>query len=365
MTERPPTQEDESVLNTPENTEMWVNRLHQEVRDITSSSENILTGQEGADIPPAQVHIESLRLNNREVTFVGVQHTPETLLKYQSEITDAIRNADVVVLEYSPEIQLGGKTMREDLVERLGEMEVVDDLTPEELRDRYINQQSEPEKFFFGVSNIAAIEGKRIALLDPTNALGGSHQEELDFNDLLQKDLPERVGNSGMIMSAAGLAASAALTALEDPEKIDRRSFLKKILKTSAAIGATAAASQFAQQDLDRPDGHIREMSDSRRRTEEMLAFGLNDLRNITVSENIEQLAMQLPEGSKIAVVYGDGHRKSIMADYLPHADLRNAKKLVYEPIRPALPERPAIGIWEFNMEEGHWEQLPMRILLG
>lgn len=337
--------------------EEWKAQLEKELQQIRFQGENILFTPEERE-SRTMLRTETIPLHGRQIAFYGVLHTAETYGRYEKELREGVRKADVVVLEGGPEIQLGEYPMAERIAEREGPD--VRGRPLREVRQGYMYQLSGNgwEPFFHAMENAAAIEEKPVALLDQFNLSGATKEEEKVHHDRWEKELPPKIFNGGATMAAAGIAALGAAEVMRKNEHVSRRNFLRGLGIGAAAVGAVGMSSQLAKLDLDNEQGNILHMGDKERKVKEAIVYSLNDLRNVLLAERLEILAKTLPEGASISVFYGDGHRGPVK-DYLQHPALREAKKQAYKLARSYIAPNTAIGSWKFDFEEGRWKEQP------
>lgn len=335
--------------------EEWHEQLEREIADIRLRASNILETPE-ARKSREHLQVESFSIQGRNVTFFGVRHTAETFARYEEVLRKGVRDADAVALEEGPEIQLGSRSMEERLSESNPSFQ---SKNYRSLRQAFTAHLSvDGSDFFHALENVAAREGKPVALIDQYNLRGATVAEESAYRRRWDDELPEKVIMTGGIAATAGVAALGASALLKKDPKMSRRGFLAGLGTAAAAVGAAGVGSQFAKLELDDPNAKLMRMTDTERKTRETIAYSLNDLRNVLLAERLEILAESLPEGANIAVFYGDGHRGP-MKDYLQHPALREAKKQAYKLARSYIASNTAIGSWKFDFEEGRWKEQP------
>ncbi len=333
----------------------WEDRLNAEIKQVSNQAENILfTAEEKED--RVSFDTESFLLYGRHVSFFGVKHTAETFARYEKELRQGVKEADFVVFEGAPEIQLGERSMAERIAERQGP-----DLKAKSVRDirqGFMHQLGTDgfDHFYHAMENVAALEGKKVALFDPMNLSGATKDENYAYLKAWERELPENIEQAASALAVVGLASHAAGTAISKNEKLSRRGFLMGAGTAVAGISALAVGSQMTRVDLDNPEGKIRHMSNVRRKSEQVVAYGLVDFRNILIAERLELLVKTLPEGAKISVFYGDGHRAAIQ-DYLTHPVARVVKKQAYKLAKGYMSPKAAVGAWKFDFEKGKWEE--------
>ncbi len=304
---------------------------------------------------------ECFSLNNCEVVFCGVQHQSETLTKFREQLQLAMTDADLVVLEGSPEIQLGKRGMRRTLIE---DYQIKAESLPSsavEIHAEFASrQEGDFECFYQGLTDMAAERERTVVLVDPANLAGATLQERSGVRKYWESELPAEIkGGSKVVMGAGAIAGAAAIMMQQNPV-MSRRGLLRGAGYVAAGLapGALGIASQKSSADLNRDPNAggapINDMSAERRIAEETVAYSMVDLRNIVIAEKLEALSKVMPKGTKIMIVYGDGHRKALQ-DYLLHPELRLAKKQVYRITPSAINSDTAIGAWSFNYAQGAW----------
>ena len=326
-------------------------------------------------------------VNGQDFHFLGVAHTPETLLFEREKLEDAIKNSGAVVLEGAPEI--AGlldpefqKKIYEELMVVLKDKVKVDEWIKENITNHPFGT------FFHEMEQLAKKYGKPVITIDPHSGPNSSKhllREWMGNGDALQA----KVGAIQMGM-VGGWGAGAftglgflALGSVEKqrerrahrqkqeeqeprdvvgvaenaPENPGRRKFLAgmAVLGVTAVVTPTVALSVF-EQEPERAGGDKPLVAS--------LLFDAIDYRNVAVARGIDRLTQQEKYQGPLAIIYGSYHTDT-MINYLNSPTLRDLKYEAYAPLRDIKP--PQIGEYRYVVDDtapfntnptGRWERI-------
>lgn len=288
---------------------------------------------------------EVFRHGKMRIDFIGVTHEPETLLQYRDQIESAILNADLVVLERSPDDVGTG------------------DLSPTELADGSVEIFG-GEIFYKEMERLAAKHGKRILHIDPMKTVpiqGGKYYDiPLAQSEKEMKDLHGKIGVAGMVPATAllvnGLVGDIRKFIREGALKEDReQSFLPAMNRRTFLKGAVYGTAALAGADA------IINASDSGyyRGAPKAILHGTQDYRDVIAADGIDKLEQSLTKSISVAMIYGASHQEGIRT-YLDNPNLRKTKRGLYKELDEVA--HPEIRLYAFQKSResrhgGKWVQ--------
>ncbi len=340
-----------------------------------------------------EFHIKEKKgsINGQDFHFLGVAHTPETLLFEREKLEDAIKNCGAVVLECAPEIEgLFDPEFQKKIHEELmaGGKDKVE-------ADNWIegNITKHPTKIFFHeMEQLAKKYGKPVITIDPHS--GPNIGKDLVREWISESDvLVEKAEaiQTGMVggLSAGVLTSLGFLTlslmegergknvTLQEqeqeqeeeqvrsvvatkegaPENPSRRNFLKgmAVLGVTAVVSPTAVLSVLEQKP-ERAGGDKPFVAS--------LLFHAIDYRNVAVARGIDLLTQKEKYQGPLVIIYGRYHTDT-MVNYLNSPTLRDVKYAAYKPLRNIKP--PQIGEYRYAIDKtasfntnptGRWERI-------
>ncbi|MBI4050809.1 MAG: hypothetical protein HY396_02440 [Candidatus Doudnabacteria bacterium] len=311
-------------------------------------------GQNDLELAREFFHKEDFQLNGQQVEIHGVYHKPATIEFHHKELEDAIKRAELVVVEMGP--------VTTDLSNAL-EKSDLNPVVKEEIRSYF--------DFYNYISELAGRQNKMIVNADPAES-GEGEQFFRNLESFNEKD--EDVQRVKTLV-AAGLPAGLALTILrkkmgsaeemrqtkvgEDtkeanqklPKKMSRRLFILASLGAVAG-GSLASVSKGADYFNRRTDRFAG-------RKDNPLGpflYNLEDYRDLITSEALDKLTKKSIKGP-VTVIYGDTHR-SALRHYALSPRERAAKRNLYaayenimppemKVYKPAVDARSGILSWD------------------
>lgn len=289
--------------------------------------------------------IESLGYKGVELNFMGVNHNMVTFEAYRERFEKEISKSNAVLLEGAPRAEglIDDKGQFTD--EAVRSYQQVHKLSTQEIKSRLERLRGVVD-FFANIERSAGSQGKDIMIFDPFSMDPNkvSSRQQLQLADM----------NLGLKMTAlttlSGTAATVGgfFTAKDVfKKKHSRRAAL-------AGIGASLSAVVTGSALLAKPFEHQRIATAESLNNPNPLTFSLMDFidyRNAAIAYTFTALADQGRLDSKIAGIYGDGHRAQIRY-YLEHPTQRDLKlSSVYGSMIEVAP--PAYK--RFSRQSGIW----------
>lgn len=234
--------------------------------------------------------------DGKEIEFLGVRHTPETLAQFRDEIEEYIKNSDVLLSE----LFVAGDEQSEDDIKVF--YKAITQMAQKSKKEMVI---ADPEKEFSdAVVNRAVSIMPMLASFGAGIYLGKKLMDlthELEMRRMYKKYYPEENFTKN------------------DEQLISRRSFLKGALATG--IMATGGLSAIA--------GLLEEMKISKEKGELLENFLLDslDYRNALISREIIELSKN---DKKVSVIYGAAHLPGV-TKFLEDPELLDRKIKVYQ----------------------------------
>jgi|GEM_PF-1145421 len=293
------------IENVPTVSERVTNHSHEFDRESESNRK----------FPPEQIRsnweTRHWKVGDADVEAIGSMHVPETFLEFRDEIESAIRESDIVVVEYAPEAQgMYDRDTAERLVTIPSPANPAYDL--ERVRRAAIDHEREWNIgiFHHELELLAAKYGKDLACADlnfsrdPEEYLAESGMDQQAAEeDVAKTAVLKRLGLYG---TAAAVGASALGMGNETGSSSDmsRRNFLRLGLLAGAGLifGVTPKLTETPAPSEQKDDGPTPESV-----SEEMQ---WNALRDAHIADALHHLA---DAGyRKIALIYGTAHIKFI-----------------------------------------------------
>ncbi|NTW14584.1 MAG: TraB/GumN family protein [Candidatus Moranbacteria bacterium] len=266
------------------------------------------------------------KIGASDINAIGTMHVPETFLEFRSEIESAIRESDIVVVEYAPEAQ--GMYDR-DTASHLSAIPSPSNpaYNLEQVRQTAIGHEREWNIgiFHHELELLAAKYGKDLACADLNYSM--DPEEYLKESEMDQQAVEEDAAESAKLkrLGLYGAAAAAGATALgmgkktEAASNMSRRNFLRLGLLAGAGLifGVTPKLTETPKRSERTDDGPTPESI-----SEEMR---WNALRDAHIADALHRLA---DAGyKKITLIYGTAHIKFIEQNLLQRERSKNVMK--------------------------------------
>jgi len=301
---------------------------------------------------------DSFEVGGRRIVFMGVMHTPETLLHFWNEINDSIDNADIVVLEAAPEAS--GMLENEVLLDTIQKhyKENGHSLTKEQIIEYLKDDPS--VRFYHFIEMICAVKGKHIVVVDPESQ--GAKLFDLkkigEVADIM-KAIIGIGGTAGFLASVAQDLIKKIRDSKEGKEGKTRRGFIKDLAELAGFIGITLSYSNYASLLESSEDKPIAGALDARKRGRVnnpigALLYDVDDFRDVCISKGISKLVDDERQiGKNIAVIYGTAH-ESAVEYYSKVSTERDARFAMYAPYREETD--PKVIEYRYNRDRREWE---------
>ncbi len=354
-----------------------MNEGHKQNQERITQSNEETRMEEIAEKEP--IRRETFELHGARIEFFGIMHTMPFLTRHRETLTNAIRNASLVVLESAPHTEgVFSEEMIKDLqsfFSRKGYQ------VSRETVERFILEKRQGIAFYAALEDIAAKHGKPIATADPAAAVSDAFEklitrksfEDIDDNterartaliiggillaafpscgnnlkDCLKNLMPK---TSDVEENAKAEKNSTFIPREQKPKgTMSRRNFLRVLgggIAAPAILSETASA--LFKKNME-PPGYVR-------RTDNPLGSFLYDsidFRDVSVAEGLERLAKSMKGIGPIVVIYGDVHRASIR-HYAQSPKERALKRAAYLPYRTVAP--PKLETFAYDEKNG-WQK--------
>lgn len=251
------------------------------------------------------------KVGDAEVNAIGSMHVPETFLEFREQIESAIRESDVVIVEYAPEAQ--GMYDR-DTAKRLSTIPSPSNsaLDLEQVRQAAVGRERKWNigLFHHELELLAAEYGKDLACADlnfsrdPENYLKESEMDQQAAEE--DAEAAAKLKQIGLYGAAAAAGASALRMGshTESSSNMSRRNFLRLGLLAGAGLifGVTPKLTEAPRASDRKQDAPTTgEINDEMR---------WNALRDAHIADALHRLS---DAGyKKIALIYGTAHIKFI-----------------------------------------------------
>ncbi|MBI3572351.1 hypothetical protein HY091_02360 [Candidatus Kaiserbacteria bacterium] len=295
-------------------------------------------------------------INDQPIHFLGVVHTPETLLFQRKRIEEAIASAGAVVLEGAPEI--AGVYDLEFLQKVKDRLHTAGSTEGE--AEGWVHKSildNPPIVFFREMEQLAKKHQKLVITIDPHSGADKDRELILEWaggHDRLSEDLGAfDIGLLGVWATAVG--ASAGTLAWNQLKTDERRRFEKHqpdfveknpelVPKPSrrqflAGVAGLAATAPLAPSVLSSASGSSSPYT---------IPFDFLDYRNVSVARGIDKLTRARRFDGPILFIYGASHADPMMT-YLHSPELRDTKYALYSPARAV--KQSETNIYEFAPE--------------
>ena len=293
---------------------------------------------------PTPPHIKEITVEGHTVRMVGVFHTAANYEKYKDIYLKEIQNADLLVLEGTPEQH--GFNFEEEAKKREER-----GLSKEDFNILY---KEGGIGFFETINKVAHQHGKQVACVDPVASIDLSRE-------ILNRDLDDGAFNLDLHMAEGG----ASFLSLElmvhivnkmkeqklqrqgvpqsaPSNSLSRRDFLRMAGKGLAAMAVlpiiNRTVESLASIAGDSPD-LVANL--------ELLIRSVEDYRNLVVSEGVDRLAKRYPDKT-ITMIYGAKHLEPV-EKYATKDVLRQAKFPFYTEFTSKM--QPALSVYQPNQE--------------
>lgn len=278
---------------------------------------------------------ETIKIGNLEIDFIGLSHSPETLLLFRSEIETAILDSNFIITESAPEAS--------------GDIETIISKSG----SRFIELDSSTN-FFLSVEYLAKKHDKTVGIVDPGSVQNtveiAINNEGNQLGELNQKlhEYKTIGGSMGVLIAGAvaayelskGMGSTLQQNRSNDTEKegnMSRRNFLK----AGVAAGVTVAIGKVTSDNL---SYHRQSSKDD---LERMTLYDLLDYRDVVAAEALAMLGEGFKTTQKAVVIYGRGHMNGII-EYLKSPNKRGAKSTLYKPFKNIA--QPRMVAYKFNI---------------
>lgn len=275
------------------------------------------TPQELQVLPPVAIA-------GKRIQIIGATHTPKTFFAYEGEITQIVKNAPFIALEYFTEdIQQRALTSTTD--ERLKQITTYNDY---------------PENYFGGIGRICAREGKDIVVVNPETEYSQS------FEFYVAIGLPPALIGSDAVNIYRRIMN----------KKTARRHLLRGIgyLASGTIIASWADKTRQLRTTLEQKGILSPDLSEEEKA--DILGWNLIDYRNVRSAQGIEKaiklFGNDIPQGQNVAFFQGSDHNG--VYEYLKNPTLRDIKNVSYAPYH--LGGENTIRRYTFNKALDQWE---------
>ena len=285
----------------------------------------------------------TFEVNGKMVENIGVYHHPITLREYGKELGEAIQRASVVVLEDAPTAL--GQYSETYINQMLEDAKMRGIKLSREAVTNQLNNQS-GFHFFRVLEEIAAIEGKLIAVVDP-NAPDRTDEKESVGGERVRhtNDVIELTRLGIFLAGVAGIVGpkiKEAFSYKKDNETkqneskggIIRRTFLKRMVQGIGVVALTPMIIKFLNGG-DRATGIIRKA-----------AYDYYDFRDVTSTKGLMMLAVKNLGAGPILLIYASPHSRAIEY-YSSRPQLTETKYKLYNPLRDA--QQPHLRLYRFG----------------
>jgi len=322
----------------------------------------------------------SYEYENLSLDFVYVTHAAETLLTHRGAIEEAVREADIVVLEASIESSLASHRSPANHIydnEAVEEVILSDGMEHVAVRYPSYNANDSAWLFFSEIENMVKKYGRQLVTLDPLSdyrmmqTLARVEKISTSLHHAKLKDFDNQVTRSihqiTRLTSVAGVASGFAPSLLDyihrqkketenadpvdghaktggDAEVTNEGISRRDMLKAMAAIGATGFVGLAGIGTSALEENEKLEVGPN---SAQLTAYGLMDYRNVAIAEGLSCLSQGLSRKVKVAVVYGSFHPDAIR-EYLEQPKLRSLKFQLYKPFRDVAP--PMISAYKYEI---------------
>ena len=310
-------------------------------------------------------------VHSQPVHFLGIAHTPETLLFQREAIETAIASAGAVVIEGAPEIAgIYEPEFLAKVEKHLRDRGHTETEARDWIQKRIVDDP--PLTFFQEIEHLAKKHRKPVITCDPHS--GADKDKELIFEWTEDRDrLKETAGAFGIGLlgawaSGAGASAIALIrNVLKNEERRRYETFQPEFVSEHsdmvpqpsrrqflAGAAGLAFAGATAPSVLHSAGGGSSPY---------LLPYDFMDYRNVSVARGIDALTSNKRFDGPIVFIYGMLHADPIMK-YLEDPEWGDAKYALYRPLRGTKP--PELGVYEFAAETEtdsdptryHWRQV-------
>lgn len=240
-----------------------------------------------------RMSVEKRRIGNAEVTFLGMDHFPETPPRPpypREEVSKLISDSDAVIVEYSP---------------RELERTVFNDPEPIGSQAREFARALGMTDFFGFIEKLAEEYKKDIIVVDPANKFAFAATEAMAM---------------GQAVIGVGFVAAAEKLESLLKNRMSRRAFLRL-----GGLGIAAGVSQMALYNLPKDQEAVA--------TAKKIFPNVRDLRHVVVASGIDQICRS-GKYSRPLVIYPPSHLRDGILPYLDNPAVRGAKFLMYKEMK-------------------------------
>lgn len=285
------------------------------------------SNQKGIESKSETLNVIKERINDVDIWFLGVEHTPQFLIKHERAFRDLLQNSVLIVPERFPAEQKE-KDFDNFVQDKPGLKGLLDD--PQ-------------RKFFEIIALVAERKPGKVAVVDPS---------------VIGTSVLRGVLVGGGVIAAGEMIIDFVSYIKEktwENKKMTRREFLKRAGKTAlkgAAAYSLLATEPFPTGLFTGPVQEALGVGDKSYETfgiDDLLSYSGIDFRNVCIAEGLDKLTKSLSGkiNGPITVIYGRAHIQPVISYLKDHPQERELKKKTYTPL--ALLGDQAVRSYEFS----------------